>query len=668
MNAHYPLNLFPKEFKHNLLNRIENMDTLSNEDFLKTNAQMVLMQLWQHWDESFWPENIFDKQFISQLSNNKASPAFYKALLKTADPFFLKAARLEVQEILYRLYQTLESTPPQNNYQHQKAELAIHNIVSIFTMFSPSPFETLTIPQLNQAKEWQPFEFSIEPIELSPPSHIWPLYLKDSDRLFSYGFTAKTNTEVLRILAHCGTGWPTAQGMILQLIADLWPNKTPGEVLFEWNKKNINSWLDSDNSKVTTIGQSLGGSLSYLTAMHRPDRINKAICHVPPGMPYDYDKTHPLFGAWEQTPVQLRPQVLIQKQDFDPVSKCGFFKNDFQLMKVSVLQESTKPIVISLFNAHARNYPACDYVTINYLDMKKENQCLKRQANNYWLYDKRAIVFYFALMPYFFIMHPFKSALDKHAFILSLTAILFISCILFPAIGAMAFTFPLISNLGGALLTFLSASYITSFIVQQLAYVSYDVFFNQLNHAKHYFNTLSSQSFLNGFFQFIYDAMNLATCNTLSMTLHLTKSLINIIYKLFEMPYQNSAVIHSLEQHQLTQSLDAYVEPSIEEKLQTFGLIIIFYSLVFPIKLFCYDIPIAIALYCKQSKVVPETKQQATYQDIEKQVTTNPSTSFPLSVLKTTSPWKLLSFFSCCTNSTDKSIATNSNSSSNCPK
>lgn len=584
MSCDYQLNLFPKLLTH------QKLSSLAGEKFLRAASKMVLKLLWDKWDDEFLPDSIFNQDFFTFLSKNQYSiPSFFKTLLIERAPYFLRAARLEVQTALDRLSNTLINKPPQTENQKLKVELAIYNILSIYVMFSPSPFETLTIPRFID-DAWQGIEFTIEAIELTPTKGWWVNFFPDISRLFSYGFRAKDQENVASILTHCGTGWTTAQGSLIQVIADLWPNKTPGEIFFEWQNQTIDKFIDSNENKVIVNGHSLGGSLSYLTAMARPDRVKKAICLVPPGMAYDYEANHPLFGAYEATLQEERPIVIIQKQTYDPISKCGVFKNDFLLAKVHIKNESkTSNKALRLLTSHARNFSACDDAEISLTNMIDENKSIYRSANNYYLYNKaRPIIFYGLLIPYFFIIKPIKTILEKHAFVMALTLFLTLTCLLIPSIAAMLSSVLLLKN------TFVSsvvASYFISYSSSILINTFYDLCFNQLLNCKNYFKNLNRKKTLTAIGIFIFDLLNLVSFNLLKISIAIINKFYYDLPNFFNTKQQPVAEIHTEQYHTQTDDLNNYSGPSLKDKLQVLSLIILFYSIVFPIKLICYDLP-----------------------------------------------------------------------------
>lgn len=543
----YKLNLFA------VTEEIIDLEILEKEEFLTKSAQLLLKALWLNWDENHWPHTVFDAKFIKHLATKHShTTVFYKALLHQSDPFLLKAIRIEVQAVLQRLLQTLRTSPPQTDHDKLKVHLTIHNILSLFVMFCPSPLETLTVPQYID-EQWQAIKFQINPIELTPNHGIWPHFINDQDRLFSYGFTPTHPAEAASILVHCGTGWPTAQGSALQLLADIWPYKTPGEVFFEWQHEAINHWLDQQNGKVVVAGLSLGGALAMLTAMHRPDKVQEALCLVPPGLdPFTkYDEHHSLFGAWERCPAAERPSVIIQKQSFDPVSKCGVFKESFQLIKAELAEEGRNwHIAFKLFSAHARHIVACDNTLLTIADIREENASRHRHANNYWLYHKaRIAIFYGLLIPHFFLLKPMVRFINNNA--LAVTLSLTATCIsyLLPTLTAS-----LISLLG--LTPVLSASWIIAATIIALS------------------------------FSIQYAVAQVTTFYTPA-----PEHMLQLPQKGNAYESTSPASIHTNEYFKLTEKLSNHAPVSIGDKVNAACGLLLFYTIAFPLKFLFIDVP-----------------------------------------------------------------------------
>ncbi len=570
---------------------------------LRQQTREVLRLLWKDWDFDK-VSSPFNAEFVSHLWSNKDELAnFYQAILLDRDAFMLKAARLEIQASLDMVMQhlqdlqhssfTVEMIEKIDISAEEYVMLTINNILSFYAMFSPTPHETVQVPQwINE--QWQAVDYSIEPLELTPQKGFWRWMLGDQGRLFSYGLTPVNNDKASRILLHKGTGWPTAQGVTIQLLADIWPNKTPGEIFFEWSADKINLWLDSQPGKVKTCGVSLGGALSFLTALHRPDKISRSDCLNPPGMFIDYSAEHSLFGAWEETHQNQRPEVWIQKQSFDPVSKCGVFKKDFRLLKINVNQTDRAhklPIPLKLVVSHARSLISCNEHLCKIGDIEKENNARQRLDNNRYLYGPlRTIAFYTILLPYFFIFRPMVNFMAKHAHhIISAIFIYSFLCFFPPATALLSLS--IVPNLGSVFYTALLPSLMLNNALLAVLLHSHDLFFNQQLRLRAYFQKLNQSTAMDKLSIVLYDLINLLSFGLLSITSHyLHKFFIDLPHALFtEKNYP--ATVHSVKLSEQTTDINNHPEVGLAAKLHVASFILLYAAVYFPIHFVLHDLP-----------------------------------------------------------------------------
>jgi pimeloyl-ACP methyl ester carboxylesterase len=584
----YSLKLFENE------NRLE--DDSSEAAQLRQKARIALKHLWQNWHENASP-SLFSLDFIKQLWQKQDDvTALYNAIFVERDPFFLRIARECVQEALHSLCRQLQESPPDTQDNINKVLFALNNILAIYAMLCPTPEETITLPQYID-NEWVSVEYQITPIELTPQTGLWLNILKEEDRLFSYGLTPKDNTNAHPLLLHCGTGWPTAQGHIIQILADIWPNKTPGEIFFEWRHEHIEKWLETTHlacqKKIITTGQSLGGSLAYLTALAFPNHIKKAYALNPPGMPYNYPDTHPYFGAWEKTPFKERPDVYIQKQDDDFVSKCGVFKDDFHLIKLKVKEKNglTPHSLSSIFTAHARSYAHCDDCELTEANMRDENNAKRRLQNNKWLFSfGRVVFFYTILTPYFFLFRATKNHIKHHAFELLIFSLAMVLFSLFPPFGALL-SLPFIPSLGSVLLSSILPSIAISQIITGIINYGHDFLFDKKEKWLAYVAELKALDPTIRKGKLLFDITNVMTLGLLKVTV---RGLLRIcIDPLHHALYgrKETCDIHTPQYQAKTNDLNRHKPPSFMTKLQLASLVVLFYVVVVPIKFVVYDIP-----------------------------------------------------------------------------
>ncbi len=591
----YPLNMFSDE---------EALE--DDKHHLRSNTRAILRLLWQNWDVA-WPESVFDSKFLKLLwQNHNILPTFYNALLVEKNPFVLRVTRDEIQKMLLNLSTRLEKDPPKKEKHVQKVRLAIHNILSIYSMFSPSPQQTLTVPVLIDG-QWQRVSYDIDPIEITPQSGVMVSFIKEDDRLFSMGLSPTQGSEEQLVaqglsinaqqkapsmLVHCGTGWPTAQGAITQYLADLWPGKTPGEIFLDWSGERIALWLRKQKNKTITCGQSLGGALAMLTAMHSPDQILEAHCLNPPGLYQDYDKDHPLLGAWEATPKEERPTVYIQKQVNDPISEFGVFKHDFKGIAISINKDlgTTAWMINRAFGAHARNFASCDTAEFDEIDMKQENQSLIRKHANLHLYHRaRWVIFSCQLAPYFFFYRPIKDFIIRNKGVV-FPFLCFLTFFLLTGGIAPAATAGIVAS-KNILFNTLLGSLALAKVCESVVSHTYDFLFNHQRRLKGYLSALYQRGLMLASLSLIYDSVNLISLGILHMGVLTLKKLFIDVPKSFVQTRKTSPEIHSKSFLEKTNDLDQYQPPGLGTKITVAALVCLFYVTVFPLKLALYMIP-----------------------------------------------------------------------------
>lgn len=595
------LNLFPNEpIARDFL-------SLRGEAFLRAGAQLVLRLLWQSIDSHDIPTDIFNRDIIKTLLQDPyAIPSFYRALLKTSDPFILRAARLEIQDSFERLYSTLQITPPSNENEHEKVQFCIYNMLSIFAMFNPSPYETIRLPQcINH--QWKMVEFSITPIELSPSSGFFSYFMGENDRLFSYGLTAINEENVPRILIHKGTGWNTSPGVVLQTLSDLWPNKTPGETFFEWQQANIDSWIDESDSYVISCGQSLGGALAYLTAMHRPDKVRIVSSLVPPGLAREFTKEHPIFGNWYKTPNAQKPLVQVQRPIGDFVSKFGQFPQEFQLKNLSVANEKLMAAPFRNLFAHMRNVSACDSTITETKSIEKENRTESRKANNSWLYNHRWIIFYGLLIPNYILRRPINYLLSNNPLRLFLFVALMLCCLFIPSLAGVLAGLPILALIPNSFLACTIASWSVSHYLSKTVSFIIDICLNSSKQILFYFSNLQAISVIDAFLNTAFRGINFIFADFLQIAYDCYDGL-NKIFTSNKLAIP--AEINTEQYHTSTNNLNAHPQPSWEDRLQTLCLTLLLYLLAWPLKFMFYDVPQRCFSIFSPASSITENNQQ----------------------------------------------------------
>lgn len=554
-----------------------------NEKFLRQNTRDILRHLWKGGGEKSAPGTFSFQALLKLYRERKLNFAFYQALFVENDPYFLKAARMEVQSALNHLLQQLQESGAVSEENQGRIQLAINNILAIYAMFCPNPHEELSIPTLIE-KKWHAASFTITPIELTPTKGAWLNVFNEGDRLYSYGLTPKNDT-LPSILLHAGTGWLTAQGAMAQYLADIWPNKTPGEILFEWSAKRIDDWIDKQKKEVHSIGVSLGGALAYLSAMHRPDKVRYASCLNPPGMHKLYPASHPLFGAYQTG--ESKPTIIIQRQQNDLVSKCGQFEDDFHCVQVRLKQRQSRGFQ-GLFQAHAQSHVCFDEVEIETKEtMSHENASLARKQNNLWLYQvTRIIFFYTILMPITLFWRPLKRFIQKHAFeiVLFTLALLLISAV--PPFSSLL-ALPFIPWLGTTLLSAALPSLAISQVLSGLVHYGYDWVFNQKKQLNAYVASIKAMTWTERFYE-LSNVLTLGLLGVISKAIR--RFILNPLHHWTHERQTTPSIFNPLPETN-GQAFADHQDTSFSTKLEVVSLIGLFYLVATPIKLLCIELP-----------------------------------------------------------------------------
>jgi hypothetical protein len=573
-----------------------------NEKYLRTHTREILKSLWQNSHDEDSSSSIFSWKYLSRLWRQRRFIGdFYHTIFVENDIFFLKAARLEVQTALNRLLSQLQRDAVSNTPQ---VDMAIHNILAIYAMFCPNPHEPITVPVFIN-NEWHAINYLVKPLELTPKKGRWLNIFSDKDRLYSYGLSATSHSEAPPLLLHAGTGWPTAQGSLAQYLSDAWPFETPGKRFFIWGKTALNKWLDEQKDhSVITLGQSLGGSMAYLTAMHRPDKIQKADCLNPPGMAKDYNAEHPLFGAWERA--EQKPFVRIQRQQKDWISKIGKFKSSFYCVKSTISPSNNQSLLERLGGPHAKNYACFDGVRMSEENLIEQEICSRqRKKNDFYLYKLlRTGLFIFVMLPYTLLLRPIKKFIERHAFeiIIFITAMLLLTSIPpFSSILGLIF----IPWLGSTLITAVLPSLVISQLFSKSFFLLHDIVKEQARGVNVFIQHFKEKNI----WEKLYDVCNIVSIGLVGITYRALKRLIlNPIRHLFEVR-ENEASVFSQESHQKTQNFNNYQGASFASRCQVIALIVFFYAIVTPLKCIFYDIPKSLFDCIKPTGATPDRRE-----------------------------------------------------------
>ena len=350
-----------------------------------------------------------------------------RAIFVEDNPELTRSFRLAFQEgLTYVFHQLVDSQL--TKYEHRQAEFFISNCLTILPYMDANPFESIAIPQwLND--QWQLVEYKITPIELTPTKGFKAKLLKDEDRVFAFGLEPIRQPEATPHLIFMGTTYPAGQGFAPTIHTDLEGFETAGKSLYRTGHKKITEWLNNQTQKPHVCGSSLGGALSLLLAIHQGDKLSRVDALNPPGLYQPLRKSR--FDNWD-TFVD-KPEVFVQKQGDDPVSKYGLWKKEWHILHVNPPQHKRGPNSIT---DHALNYAGFADTTFTTIDTIQDNN--DRKWRDILLYRLlRGLTYYTIVAPIYYVALPIlRFALHHKMQVLPIVALPLLVAV-FPALSAM---------------------------------------------------------------------------------------------------------------------------------------------------------------------------------------------------------------------------------------
>lgn len=367
------LDFFPRESLH----KYENADDPLS---IAKHAFAILMMGWSQ--KKTWGNLVFSRTI--------------RAVLLKRDPELMRHARLAFQEGFAHLQQQL-CNQHFSLEQQQQIEFYLSNCLCILPFADLNPYESISIPQyINDA--WIMVEYKVTPIELTPRHGIEQALLQDNDRVFAYGLSPLENFLATPHLIFMGTTYPAGQGLMSQLRADMNGFQTAGELLYKNGRQDIADWVNQQQQKPHVCGLSLGGTLSLLVAIDQGDRISRVDALNPAGLhPHLFRSTRDKWNTL--TP---KPQVYIQKQGDDPVSRYGYWKEDWQILHVKAPPSKKGP---NAFADHALNYAGFAETTFTKIDARQDNH-QRRWRNRLTYIFARGLLYYSIILPYYYFIQP----------------------------------------------------------------------------------------------------------------------------------------------------------------------------------------------------------------------------------------------------------------------
>lgn len=203
-------------------------------------------------------------------------------LLQGPSPEITKAFRLGLNRRLTWLWEEMQAyqsqsitpTPDQNLWW----QLQLNNILNYLAYAAWQAGEVVVAPHyVEKLKSWQCISYQVSPLQLTPTWLGSPYY--------AYGLTSD-NSDAKSLLLFMGTTYPGSDGFLWTLIADTTPFMSIGSLLLRFGRKTLANWINTQSAQgkqVECHGQSLGGALSLLMAVHFKQAISKSYAMAPAG-------------------------------------------------------------------------------------------------------------------------------------------------------------------------------------------------------------------------------------------------------------------------------------------------------------------------------------------------------------------------------------------------
>lgn len=247
---------------------------------------------------------------ISTLDMAKMLPL--KDILLKQNPEIEAQAVSACSAVFNKLTLQLQGDP---SFDPQLASIAIKNMLALITFFSPQDAEVITVPTYLQG-QWEGVDYKIERLRISGPDYPFSPY-------YGYGLLpVDVKQKAPPLLLFMGTTYPSSSGFFTYM-SDLHPFKSVGKWAFEQGQAVIEDFVKRAHARtgerLHLIGQSLGGSLSLLTAMHFHEHIENVDAFSSPAL-VTSDVT-----AWNHMvdAKSALPKINIYCQQYDPVPMVG---------------------------------------------------------------------------------------------------------------------------------------------------------------------------------------------------------------------------------------------------------------------------------------------------------------------------------------------------------
>lgn len=322
----------------------------------------------------------------------------FKAQFLARDHELNQAIRLAFHEGFQHIFSQLEGRELTLEQRHQ-AQLYISNCLCYLPYFDMSPYEFVALPQYINDR-WVMVDYKVTPLELTPKSGFKKLFMTEYDRIFAYGLEPINQLDAEPQLVFMGTSYPGGLGFFSAIETDLEAFETAGKKLYRGGHRAISDWIARQPNKPHVCGHSLGGALALLVAIDQGHKIARVDALNPPGLYHPFLRKS-RFDHWDDIEPEDKPEVYIQKQRHDPVSRFGEWKADWHILEVIPQKDKEGPESA----AHELNYAGFAETQFIGVDTAKDNA--ERKSRNLWLYALlRSAAYYLLIVPFRYAILP----------------------------------------------------------------------------------------------------------------------------------------------------------------------------------------------------------------------------------------------------------------------
>lgn len=195
------------------------------------------------------------------------------AVVAKQDQDILGEARKLVQQLLIDVHAHLLQEKNKEKIFHLEAIVA--ELLSFYPFLHPLENCYLQVPILDASSKWKLVRYTVKTIPLTQESL--------GSQMTAYGLVAE---DAPPLLLFKGTTYPADKGFALSVLTDLNPIHSVGGWAHHRAKTPLTTWFEANtqSQKARVFGKSLGGSLSLLTAIQWPEKIETVTTYGAPGL------------------------------------------------------------------------------------------------------------------------------------------------------------------------------------------------------------------------------------------------------------------------------------------------------------------------------------------------------------------------------------------------